>query len=222
MNTQPTLRIAALAFTALYALAFFLPVLPEGSDPDDRVLGLVNADTAPIVLGGYALAGAGLVFLWWLSALAHRFPDDRSPLSRILLTGGTAYAVLLMLASCLFSTIALGIGIGELPLAEDAFLVRVVSNLGFHVVLVPALLCASLVVLAATLLARRASALPAWCVGLGLLVVPLLWLGPLWVPQFLVPLWTVAISFALRRRMDGPGPARTASAPVPSRARVAS
>jgi hypothetical protein len=201
MTGTRALRTSALAFTALYLVAMFAPSLPEGAYSDARVLGGVNDDGSMIVLGGYALAAAGVVFLCWLSGIAGRLRErGPSALTDLALLAGAAYGVLVMIAATFFSTIALGRAIGELPEAEDAFLVRAMSNQGFHVLLVPALLCAGVLIAAVSVQGRRSAVLPRWCVVVGLCFAPLMLVGAAWAPQFLVPLWATLVSFAVTDR----------------------
>ena len=200
MTHHTALRASATLFAALYAVATFLPTLPEGSYSDAFVLTLVNADQLPVVLGGYALAVAGLVMFWFTSLVASRISAPHSTLTHLVAMGGGGYALTLMVASTFFGSLATGRAIGELPPAEDAFLVRALSNQGFHLVLVPGLLCAGLLILAVSLLARREALLPRWCVVFGFCLAPLLLLGAAWMPQFLVPLWAVVVAFAMKER----------------------
>jgi hypothetical protein len=162
MSEQLALRAAAVAFTALYAVATFLPDLPEGAYADATVLGLVNdgPSRTAILVGGGALTLAGLLFLAWTAALAARLDRDGSWLSRAVLLGGAGYGLCLMLAATAFTGVATGIAVGELEPADDPYLVRLASDLGFHLLLVPGLLCASLAVAAASALGRRSGALP--------------------------------------------------------------
>lgn len=208
MTQLTALRASASLFAALYAVAMFLPTLPEGSYSDAFVLKLVNADQLPVVLGGYALALAGLVMFWFTSLVANQMSAQHSTLARLATMGGGGYALVLMLASTFFGSIATGRAIGELPPVQDAFLVRALSNQGFHLVLVPGLLCAGLLIMAVSLLARREALMPRWCVVFGYCLAPLLLLGAAWMPQFLVPLWAVVVAFAIKER---PGLPQSAS-----------
>jgi hypothetical protein len=210
MSEQLALRAAAVAFTALYAVATFLPDLPEGAYADATVLGLVNdgPSRTAILVGGGALTLAGLLFLAWTAALAARLDRDGSWLSRAVLLGGAGYGLCLMLAATAFTGVATGIAVGELEPADDPYLVRLASDLGFHLLLVPGLLCASLAVAAASALGRRSGALPPAVTVVGAVVAPLLWAGPLWAPQFLVPLWMLTVALTLRpAAAGGPGSA---------------
>jgi hypothetical protein len=202
MSHRAALRTSAILFALLYGIATFLPVLPEGTYSDASVLRLVNDDATPMIVAGYALAAAGLVFLWFAGLLAEGLQAGRSALPRLMGMGGAGYGIILMIASTYFSTIAMGRAIGELPTVEDPFLVRTISNQGFHLVLVPGLLCAGLLVLSASLLGRRTGQLPGWASNLGYCVLPLLLLGATWVPQFLVPIWAIVVAFAVRERKD--------------------
>ena len=200
MKDQLALRLAPIVIAVAYAVATFLPVLPEGVDSDAQVLALVNeADSrTAILVGGGALTIAGLIALGWAALVATRLDHDRGWLARAVLAGGLGYGLMLMLAATAFTGVATGIAVGELPPAEDPYLVRLVSDLGFHLLLVPGLLAASLMVAAATALGRRAGMLPTPVVVVSAVIVPLLWAGPLWAPQFLVPIWMLMVGLTLR------------------------
>lgn len=175
--------------TSCYALALFVPTLPEGAYDDGRVLSLFEgAERAQIILGGYALAIAGVAALVFFQLLAQAVG------STVTRAAGTGYGVMLLVASTLFSSIPLGTALDELEPATSPF--RELSNAGFHALLVPGLLCAAVAVVSASMALRRTRGAPGWCVVLGFVLAPLLLLGVAWVPQFLVPLWALAIAFA--------------------------
>ena len=127
-----------------------------------------------------------------------RRTDPDSPLVGVVSGGGLRYIAMLLVAGNAFGTYATGIAVGELPVPEDATLARVLSDQGFGLLLMPGLLSAAAMILAASLLARRSQALPSWVCITGFAFTPLLLLGAAWAPQFLVPLWTLMAGFTLR------------------------
>lgn len=206
-NSRP-LRLCAAIFTVLYLVAMFVPTLPEGAYSDARVLQLLDdsGSRAAIVLGGYALAAAAVAFLCFVAVMCSRLSAARSEaLVSVSSLAGLGYAAMLMVASTSFSSLPIGRGIGEIPASTDPMLFRVMSNAGFHSVLVPGLLCAMVMTTAVSVLLRRNHAVPAWCANAGLVMAPLLLLGAAWVPQFLVPLWTLLVAFTFRPAPTDPG-----------------
>ena len=200
MSANLMIRIGPPLFALLYAVAMFWPTLPEGAYPDERVLSLLAepGPRAAIVVGGLALIGAGLVFLCWSSALVSRLDPGADWLARAGQGAGVGYSLLLMLAALSFAGLALGVAVGELPVPQDPFLVRALSDQGFGLLLLPGLLCAAVHVVAVSALARRLGALPGWVTVTGWVIAPLLVLGFTWAPQFLVPLWTLLVAVTWR------------------------
>ncbi len=191
----------------LYLAATFLPALPEGADSDAEVLGLVQEGGSRnlIVLGSVLFMLAALALLPFLSQLTATLrhaevsrTDSDSPLIGVVFGGGLLYIAMLLTAGNSFGTYATGVAVGELPVPQDATLVRVLSDQGFGLLLIPGLLSAAAMILAASLVARRSQALPSWVCITGFVFAPLLLLGAAWAPQFLVPLWTLMAGFALR------------------------
>lgn len=206
-NSTRTAAVSAVAFTVLYLAATFLPTLPEGAYSDAKVLGLVQdgGSRSLIVVGSLLLILAALALLPFVSQLTATLrhaavsrADPDTPLIGVVFGGGLLYIGMLLTAGNSFGTYATGVAVGELPVPEDATLVRVLSDQGFGLLLVPGLLSAAAMILAASLLARRSHALPSWVCTTGFVFTPLLLLGAAWAPQFLVPLWTLMAGFALR------------------------
>jgi hypothetical protein len=209
VNHHTVLRWGAVLFAVLYGIAMFLPTLPEGAYSDRQVLSLLGGDDrTAIMVGGYALGVAGLVFLAWTSVLASRL-DDGSAHPRLLTAGGIAFGLVLMVTASLFASLAWGSALGELPKVDDALLVRATTQQGFYLLLLPGLACASLAVASASILARRTAVLPRWVTVTGLAVAVLLWFGFAWAPQFLVPIWAVLVGFTVRPQPDRPSRSTT-------------
>lgn len=206
-NSTRTAALSAVAFTVLYLAAAFVPTLPEGAYSDAKVLGLVqeSGSRSLIVVGSVLIILAALALLPFVSQLTATLrhvelgrTDSDSPLIGIVFGGGLLYIAMLLMAGNAFGSYATGVAVGELPVPEDATLVRVLSDQGFGLLLIPGLLSAAAMILAASLLARRSRALPSWVCITGFVFAPLLLLGAAWAPQFLVPLWILMAGFALR------------------------
>ena len=195
---------AAIVFAVAYSVAMFVPTLPEGAYSDAKVLALMDGgDRTRIIIGGYALAVAGAAFLVFTAGLLDRVLDAGRPAWRgLTLAAASVYAATLMVAAAFFSSIAMGVALGELEAEGQVDLFRVLSNAGFHVVLVGGLIVASLVVGAVSATLRQDSAVPGWVPIMGFVIAPLLLLGFAWVPQFLLPVWAVVVGLRLRRPVD--------------------
>lgn len=209
-SSSRTARSSTVAFTTLYLAAMFLPTLPDGAYSDAEVLGLLT-DTGSrslVILAGLLLPLAGLALLPFLSELTGslRRLDAESPIPGVVFGAGLLYIAMVAVAGTLFGGYATGIAVGELPIPTDATLVRVLNDHGFGTLLIPGLLSAGVMILAASLMARHHALLPKWVCGTGLVVAPLLLLGAMWIPQFLVPLWTLLAAFTLRSPAAVPGP----------------
>ncbi|HZJ07610.1 MAG TPA: hypothetical protein VFD59_19430 [Nocardioidaceae bacterium] len=201
-NSSRTTAASAVAFTVLYLAAAFIPSLPEGADSDAEVLGLLRESDSRnlIILAGVLLPLAGLALLPFVSqltaSLRRAAPD--SPVPGVVFGSGLLYIAMLFVSGNSFGGYATGIAVGELEMPADATLVRVLSDQGFGTLLVPGLMSAAVMVLASSLLARRVGVSPRWVCTVGFVFAPLMMLGAIWVPQFLVPVWTLIVAFTLR------------------------
>ena len=201
-STSPgLLRASAVVFAAAYGVAMFVPTLPEGAYSDTRVLSLLDGgDRTRLILGGYALVIAGCSILLFAAALRSRLGDGpRTAWHGMIHMSATVYAAVLMIAAALFSSIPMGVALGELEAGDEPALFRAMSNAGFHVLLVGGLGVASLLVASTSFALRERDDVPRWLPILGFVVAPLLWLGFAWVPQFLLAVWAVAAGIALGR-----------------------
>jgi hypothetical protein len=196
------LRVSSITFAAAYGIAMFVPSLPEGGYSDARVLALMEGgDATRIILGGYALVVAACALLVFVAALRARLgAEPRSMWDGLIQMSAGVFATLLLVAATLFSSIPFGVALGELEAGDDPALYRAMSNGGFHVLLVGGLGVASVLVATVSLALRRLDEAPRWVSVLGFVIAPLLLLGAAWVPQFLVPLWAVAVGVTLGRR----------------------
>jgi hypothetical protein len=204
---------SAVSFTALYAAATFLPSLPEGALSDRQVLALIE-DTGSrslVIVAGVLYPAAGLALLPFLAGLVALLRNEeqaqpgvpRGQSADVVWGAGLLYIAMLMVAGSLFGAYATGVAVGELAVPTDATLVRVLSDLGFGILLLPGLFAAAAMVLATSLAGRRSGTLPVWLTRSGFVIAPLLLLGAAWAPQFLVPLWCIAVAIEARPVRQG-------------------
>lgn len=204
LSASPVLlRASAVVFAVAYFIAMFVPTLPEGAYSDARVLSLLEdgGEQGRIILGGYALVVAGCSLIVFAAAIRTRLGTEGSPWHGAIQATAAVYAGVLAVAAALFSSFPFGVALGELEAGSDPAIYRVLSNAGFHVLLVGGLSVASLLVAAVSVSARQAADIPRWVPMLGFVVAPLLWLGVAWMPQFLFPLWVVTVGVSLSRRL---------------------
>lgn len=198
--------VAGLAFAALYAAFGLSPLmdLPEGADSDQAVIALVaeGGSRTGIVLGGVLVGLAGVAMLMFLADLRRRLaagtPDSSLP--TLAFGAGLIYVAMLFLAGNAWTGYATGVAVGELPVPQDATLLRVLSDSGFGLLLIYGLLAAATSVVATSLSARRTGLLSKALTTSGFVIAPILCVGFTYVPQFLVPLWVIAVSIALLRQ----------------------
>ena len=200
--------VCGLLFLPLYAAFTFVPELPEASYSDEAVVALYTdpgkADL--IVLGSLFMAIAGVVLLVFLADLWHRL-RPAGDLAMLTLGAGVLYVGTLFVSGTLWGGYAGGGGspIETAPdLEHSVTLARILTDMGFGMLLVYGLLAAAVMIVAASAAARRNGALPRGVVIAGYVVAPLLLAGFTWVPQFLVPLWVFAVALSLLR---SPAPA---------------
>ena len=160
---------------------------------------------------GWIIAGLGIFFfLWFLSSLrgaVRRWEGENGYLTVLTTIGGTVYATLA------FAAIALNAGIrtmsddtyhhtvypGLIHAADDAsYMMHATGGAG-----------ASAMIIAATLAAMRAGAIPSWAGWLGIIAGILALASIIFFPQAAIGLWILIVSGLLfaRGASDGPRPA---------------
>ena len=198
--------VAGLAFAVLYFAFGLTPLmeLPEGASSDEQVIALVadEGSRTGIVVGGVLVALAGVAMLIFLADLRRRLATDAkdSSLPALAFGAGLIYVAMLFLAGNAWTGYATGVAVGELPIPKDATLLRVLSDAGFGMLLIYGLFAAATCVVATSLSARRSGLLSKAMAMSGFVIAALLCLGFTYMPQFLVPVWVVAVSIALLRQ----------------------
>ena len=196
--------ICGLLFLPLYAAFTFVPELPEASYPDEDVLALYTdpGKAELIMLGSLLMAVAGVVLLVFLADLWRRL-RPAGDLATLVVGAGVLYVGAIFGAGTLWGGYAGG-GAGPLETAPDlehsVTLARILTDMGFGLLLIYGLFAAAVMVAAASAAGRRTGALPRGLVVAGFVIAPLLLVGFTWIPQFLVPAWVFAVSVAGLRR----------------------
>lgn len=208
--------LCGLLFTPLYAAFTFIPVLPEASYSDERVIALYTdpRNVTAITLGSVLMGFAGLALAVFLADMWQRLRTDaHGALATLAFGTGLIYIAMLFVAGTLWVGYAGG-GAGPLETAPDVehsvVLARVLTDMGFGILLIYGLLAASVMVLGTSIVGRRTGVLPRGVAVTGYVVAPLLLLGFAWVPQFLVPLWVLTVSISQLRTKT-----RTKAVPAP-------
>jgi hypothetical protein len=203
---QSSAALAAILFALFYGASLFgVMDLPEGVDTDQSVLRAYaeSGNRTGLIVGVYLLAAAGLSFLWFLGSLrdaVRRHEESTSRLSTLVLAGGLVYVVMLFGAGASFGVLPLAVAVDEISVAQiDPTLARVLVNFGFVLLLVFGLAAAAAMVLVASIAALRTGVLPRWLAWAGLPLAALLLLGPMYMPQLLVPIWAVTVGIVLAR-----------------------
>jgi hypothetical protein len=203
--------ICGLLFLPLYAAFTQIPALPEASDSDKAVLALyTDPGSAGLILLGSLLMGiAGVLLLVFLADLWRRL-RPAGELATLTMGAGVLYVGAIFVSGTLWGGYAGGGG-GPLEDAPDlehsVTLARVLTDMGFGMLLVYGLFAAAVMVAAASAAGRRTGELPRRLVVAGYVIAPLLLVGFTWVPQFLVPLWVFAVSVASLRPSSATEPA---------------
>jgi hypothetical protein len=193
MSPNTTLRVTATVLTIAYGAAVFVPSLPHAAHTGAEVAARAEGGPAAFVIaGGYLYTIAGVAAMIFAHLLAGSMPggSDRAAAVVVRVTG-TGYGLAVMLAAVLFTAVPMGVAVGELtgPVPVETY--RVLTQAGFYALLIPGLLCASAAMVASWAgLRGRVGAV-------GLVCAPLTLLGFAWAPQFLVPLWAMAVAFGL-------------------------
>ena len=206
---------SGVAFALLYFAALALGDLPEGGYSDARVAELYadEGSRSGIIAMGVLLGLAGIALLPFLADLRARL-RGAALAADIAFAGGLLYVVALFGAGGLASGYAIGVALGELPEPVNVELARVLTNQAFGLLLIYGLFSASALVLATSIGSRATGAVSKRTRIAGFVIAPVLLAGAAWMPQFLVPLWVLAVSVGHAR--SAPRPLAAAQKPAVS------
>ena len=195
-----------------FAVLFVAGLLPLGdligsfgdSDATFTAYFAKGSNRSAAVLGGVALALAGIAFLWFLSHL--RLSIDRSgALAGVVAATGTIFVALLFVATAALVTVPLARIFGEA--FDETSVLRsneaLLPQLGYVVLTVFAMWTAAAMILATTLSARGRGILPRWLARLGYGASAFTFvLGPSVIGLFGLPVWVLGVSIHWFRVAD--------------------
>jgi hypothetical protein len=148
------------------------------------------------------MAVAGAALLVFLADLYSRLRPAGGT-AVLALAGGLCYVAMIFVAGAFWGGYALG-GAGPLQdapeLAPSVTLARVLNEMGIGVLLIYGLFAAAAMIAGVSAAGRTTGILPRGVVIIGWIIAPLMFAGFAYAPQFLIPLWVVAVSAVLLRR----------------------
>lgn len=207
MNARVSLsgRLAAasgVAFVMLMIAGFLVLDIP-GHDDSDALVNAFYADTgnrARVIVAAYLLAGAGLAFLCFLAhlrSLLRIAEGEPGTLSALTFAGGVVFVATLFAAGAAQGpTYALSIDLYDEPPSQLSR--ALIPHMGYGM-LVYGLLAAAFAITSTSLAIVRTAAFPRWLAWVGFAAAGLLLFGVFFLPMIALPLWVLAVSFALFR-----------------------
>jgi hypothetical protein len=207
-----TTRWLVLVPAAAYALCFAAAVVLLGEqlgsvgDSDRQFDAYVGNEDNRLrdIAGAYALAAAGLAFLWLIEAGARRLPRGESGIALSLARSTAAiYAGLMAAAAAALSAVAWSLTFSDIfdeePHTFSAETARLATQLGLGCIIFGALAAgASIAAYSAEALARND--LPRWAAAAGCVTAAAQLLAVFYMPMMLLPLWALVAGVVLSRR----------------------
>ncbi len=193
-----------IVFAPLFIVGTFISPSPKDSSSTQEWARLFTSSshrTAAIV-GAYLAVFGLLAFLWFASRLRSRLGDGGG----MMLTFGSVFAALGMVANLVFAAIAGAKAFTSAPVPPGAF-AQQFNSLGGGILVVPGALAAGVFVAIASYLSRREGALPGWLTIAGYVVAVLQLAAVVFIPLLLVPIWVLVVSIVMLRREAGTGAA---------------
>jgi hypothetical protein len=154
------------------------------------------------LVGTYLMVLSGLAFFWFLAWLCGRLREAEGPsgfLSRAAFGAGLLFVAMVFASAVAMGTVAAGVEFGDTPVPDGEF-ARQFEGLGFGLLLLGGGFAAGVCMVAASLVALRATLLPRWLaiagIVAGLLVIPF---SVIFIPMVLLLLWVIAVGIVLMR-----------------------
>ena len=191
--------VSGIFFVALFLLSFMVMNTPDG-DANNREWTSYWEDSgnrARGITAAIAMALAAIALLWLVAALRRRLAGAVG--TDAFYAAGIATATLMFVASLGAGLIPFGYELADIPIPDDADLIRMVDGLYFGVIFLP-LPYAMAGLLIPLFFALRGSLLvPGWLEWATLVVGVLALAGPLlfFIPHALFLLWALAVSVTL-------------------------
>ena len=190
---------SGVAFVVLFVVAFIVGGDEIGNSDAEIVAYYGDGGTrASEIAAFFLVVVAVLFFLWFVSALRDRLSSvEAAPksLSTLAFGAGVATAVLLVAALALFTVVSFEIEFRD-EFQLDPNLARLIETAGI-LLFTGAVMFASVLVTATSVLALRTAVLPNWLGWLGLPVAVALLLAIFFFPFFVLLAWVLVVSVTL-------------------------
>jgi hypothetical protein len=195
--------ISGILFVACYLVGALLINVPSGDAPASDITSFYNdaGARAQLIVSGYLLVLAGVLFLWFLASLrAHLVAGEGASefLSSVAFGGGLLFAGLVTAGGAIEMSVAANVSFGnERFVSPEA--ARLLPDLAIPLVNIAAMFAAIAMVCATSLLIFQVGLFARWIGWFGLVIAFLLLLSPLLTPVWTFPLWVFVMSVALMR-----------------------
>lgn len=194
-----------IAFALLVVGWFLLTHVPAAVDAPDHILDVYDEPRvqAQAFAGTLVLAVAALCFVGFLADLVtvlRKADGSDGPLPIVALSSGIGFLVLTLAAGTMFAVLPNLIAFDEVSAEVNPDIGSVTVQVGYLLLFIYATVVATGLVLATSVIGLRARLLPRWLGRAGYLLSGLLLLGFSGPPLFLLLLWIIGISIALRPR----------------------
>lgn len=217
---RPTGALSGICFVGLFVggLVPFGDLLGSFADPDATFVEYFASSNnrAGNIVGGVLLGISAFVFIWFLYHLRQCLqPDDShsATLPNLTLASGLVFVALLLVATAALTTVPLALAVGDAygdrPFAAAQ---AVLPQLGYVVLAFYAMWAAGVMVISATVSARRSASFPPWLRRLSFVAAVFLFLlGPTVMGILALPVWVLTVSVHWRRNRNPPDPSVFAS-----------
>ena len=216
--------LSSVGFAVLLVAGFVLSMgtYPEDSKaPDaDWIKVITNSgDRAKIIIGAYVLCAAGLLFLWFASALRTAFESELTTprvLASVAATSGIVFVTLLLVGGLTLAAVPGSISFGDAPVPAADF-VRQLTQLGTGILLAPGSLVAAVFVASTSRLGAMTGLFSRLVTVVGYIAAALLVFGALFLPFLALPIWAIVAGVSVAHR---PVPASATATELPTPAPV--
>lgn len=194
-----------IAFALLVVVWVFLTHVPAAVDAPDHILEVYDEPSvrAQAFAGTLVLAVAALCFVGFLGdlvAVLRKADGFDGPLPTVALSSGICFLVLTLAAGTMFVVLPNLIAFDEVSAQVDRDIASVTVHVGYLLLFIYATVAASGLVIASSVIGLGARLIPRWLGLAGYLLSGLLLVGFSGPPFFLLLVWIVGISIALRPR----------------------
>lgn len=196
--------LSGLLFVALFVLALIL--LGSTGDTPEEVRAYYAENEGRIFAGFFVFIASALAYLWFVATLRSvlaRVEAEPRPLAALAFGAGVATTALLVAGAAVFAAPAETADEGSLDAATADML-----DTASYFLITGGIMVSSVLVLATSLLALRTRVLPRWLGWLGLVVAPVVFFAPFFLPVIAFLVWVALVSVLLMGRR---GDERTAA-----------